>query len=316
VERSRRHVVRFFAPREEGGTLELTVLLDPFLEPLRAAGAGLRAADGSWLVPGGGEAHADGDGWSVVAPAGPGPLGFYAAGGAAVLLLAAAALLLSERQLRAQERAALEQRLAQQDRLSSIGLLAAGIAHEINNPLEGIANWLALGEAGRVREGLDRIRAIARDLLSFARRDPGDGPAEVKGCVARALDLARYGQAFRGVEVRDRVPPGLAVAAPPRLLEQVLLNLFLNAGTAMRGSGRVEIDAARDGASVTVVVADHGPGIAAQDLPRLFDPFFSRTGGTGLGLCVSYGMVRACGGELRAANGAAGAVFTVELPAA
>jgi signal transduction histidine kinase len=232
------------------------------------------------------------------------------------VLLALATAVISERQLRAQERAAVEQRLAQQDRLSSLGLLAAGIAHEINNPLEGIANWLAVGDAGRAREGLERIRGIAKDLLAFARRDPGDGPADVKACVARALDLARYAQVFRAVEVEDMVPGALHVAAPARLLEQVLLNLLLNAGAVMKGVRRVHVDAARNGTTVRIEVSDTGPGIAAADLPRLFDPFFTRTGGTGLGLCVSHGMVLACGGDLRAANApGGGAVFTVELPA-
>jgi signal transduction histidine kinase len=317
LDAARRHVVRFVAARDGGGTIELTVLVDAFLEPLRAAGAVLRGASGETLLLGaGGAGRAEGDGWSVEAPAGEGPLGLYVALGGTVLVLALAAAVLSERQLRAQERALVEQRLAQQDRLSSIGLLASGIAHEINNPLEGIGNWLAVGDVGKAREGLDRIRAIAKDLLSFARRDPGDGPADVKACVARALDLARYGQVFRGVEVVDRVPEALPVAAPARLLEQVLLNLLLNAGAVMKGVRRVGIDAARNGTTVRIEVSDSGPGIAPADLPRLFDPFFSRTGGTGLGLCVSHGMVHACGGSLLARNApGGGAVFTVELPA-
>jgi signal transduction histidine kinase len=315
---ARRHVVRFVAPREGGGTIELTVLVDAFLEPLRAAGAVLRNAAGEAMLGGpGGAGRASGDGWTVEAPAGEGQLGLHAALGGAVLLLALAAAVLSERQLRVQERAAVEQRLAQQDRLSSIGLLASGIAHEINNPLEGIGNWLAVGDVAKAREGLDRIRSIAKDLLSFARRDPGDGPADVKACVARALDLARYAQVFRGVEVRDGVPEALPVAAPARLLEQVLLNLLLNAGAVMKGVRRVGIEAFRNGTTVKIEILDSGPGIAAADLPRLFDPFFSRTGGTGLGLCVSHGMVHACGGELLARNSSdGGAVFTVELPAA
>jgi signal transduction histidine kinase len=314
---ARRHVLRFLAPRDGGGTMELTVLADPFLEPLRAAGAVLRGGGGELLMAGpGGGGRADGDGWSVEAAAAGGSFGLYAALGGLIVLLALAAALISERQLRAQERAAVEQRLAQQDRLSSLGLLAAGIAHEINNPLEGIANWLAVGDAGRAREGLERIRGIARDLLSFARRDPGDGPADVKACVGRALDLARYAQVFRSVEVDDMVPGALQVAAPARLLEQVLLNLLLNAGAAMKAVRRVRIDAARNGTTVRIEVSDTGPGIAPADLPRIFDPFFTRTGGTGLGLCVSHGMVRACGGALRAANApCGGAVFTVELPA-
>jgi signal transduction histidine kinase len=293
------------------------VLADPFLEPLRAAGAVLLGAGGEVVLPGaGGAGRAEGDGWGVEAPAAGGPLGLYAALGGSIVLLALAAVLISERQLRAQERVAVEQRLAQQDRLSSIGLLASGIAHEINNPLEGIANWLAVGDAGRAREGLERIRGIAKDLLSFARRDPGDGPADVKACVARALDLARYAQVFRAVEVEDMVPGALQVAAPARLLEQVLLNLLLNAGAVMKDPRRVRVEAVRNGTTVRIAVADTGPGIAPADLPRLFDPFFTRTGGTGLGLCVSHGMVRACGGDLRARNApGGGAVFTVELPA-
>jgi signal transduction histidine kinase len=314
---ARRHVVRFVAARADGGRIELTVLADAFLEPLRAAGAVLRgAADETLLAGPGGDGHATGDGWTIEAPAAEGPVGLYAGVGASILLLALGAVVVSERGLRARERGAVEQRLAQQDRLSAIGLLASGVAHEINNPLEGIGNWLAVGDVGRAREGLDRIRAITKDLLSFARRDPGDGPADVKASLARAIDLARYAQVFRGVEVEDRVPAGLSVTAPPRLLEQVLLNLLLNAGAVMKDARRVAVDAVRGGARVRIDVSDSGPGIAADDLPRLFDPFFTRTGGTGLGLCVSRGMVHACSGDLRARNGpGGGAVFTVELPA-
>jgi signal transduction histidine kinase len=315
VDATRRLAVQLREPRDDGGALELTVLVDPFLEPLRAAGAMLRGAGGQVVLPGSGGARAEGDGWSVEVATARAPPGLHVALGGAILVLAFAAVVLSERQIRARERALVAQRLERQERLSAIGLLASGIAHEINNPLEGIANWLALGDTAKVREGLDRIGSITKGLLSFARPDGGGATADAKACAARALDLARHAQALRGVEVAERVPDGLLVAAPPRVLEQVLVNLLLNAGAATGGAGRVEIAGSRDGPRVRIAVSDSGKGIAPEDLPHLFDPFFSRSGGTGLGLSVSREMARACGGDLVARNGGPGAVFTLELPA-
>jgi len=311
VDPALRTVYTVLAPRPEAGTLALTVYAEPFPAQVHEAGAALRLGD----PPAGGEVHAAGDGWVVAVPATSGAEPLLALLAVAVVALGAAIVLLSERQLRAQERAALERRLARQERLSAIGLLAAGIAHEINNPLEGIANWLRLGDVAKAQEGFERIRTIVGDLLAFARPDVEATRVDAGACVDRACELARYAEVMKGVEIAGRVPAGLCVEASPRTLEQVFLNILLNVGGV--GARRVEVEGAGGGGRVKISFTDDGPGIAPEDLPRLFDPFFSRRGGTGLGLSVSYGMVRAAGGAIFAENvRGRGARFTVELPEA
>jgi PAS domain S-box-containing protein len=229
---------------------------------------------------------------------------------------------------------AMERQLAISERLSSLGLLTAGVAHEINNPLEGIGNYLSLLEkptvsdeqrvrwAGEVRHGFERIRVIVRDLLSFSRPGVEQGRAELASSFERVSKLVSYTKSFGAVEiVAEGLEPGLAVAAERGRLEQVLLNLMMNAATAMGGRGVIRVSArsfVRDGQRwVSIEVADQGPGIPPEHLARIFDPFFTTTQGTGLGLTISYGLIRAHGGELRAANQASGgAVFTVLLPRA
>jgi signal transduction histidine kinase len=245
----------------------------------------------------------------------------------------------------------MEKKLQIHERLSSIGLLTAGVAHEINNPLEGIGNYLALLEREGadvetrrrhlelVRHGFARIREIVRDLLRFAPPAASAGEADLAAVVESALKLAGYSDRFRGVvvEVAGLERP-LHVDGDTGRLEQVVVNLLLNAATAMdaangpatdsaigaatRAKRRILIRARRGlsgerGASeVELSVADEGPGIQPGDLARIFDPFFTTTQGTGLGLSVSYGIVRAHGGTLAARNrDEGGAEFIIRLPA-
>ena len=226
---------------------------------------------------------------------------------------------------------AVERRLQTSERLGSLGLLTAGVAHEINNPLEGIGNYLALAERpgldeprrteylGQVRRGFARIRDIVQDLLSFARPAVHAGRADLTQVVENALGMAAYAEGFRGITVeRLGLEEPLAVAGDPGRLEQVLLNLLLNAARAMDGVGRVQLTAVRrrDEGLIELTLEDEGPGIPPDQLERIFDPFFSGHGGTGLGLAVSFGIVRAHGGSLHAANRAeGGACFVLRLPA-
>ena len=307
----RRRVVSYVARRRAGGVIDLTVYAEPFLAPLREQGARL-LEPGASAPP---DASVAGDSrWPVAVGVDtrPGPRLLLLALG--VLVLALAAVVISERQLRAQERAALDRRLAAMEKLQSLGLLAAGVAHEINNPLEGIANWLKLGKIDKASEGFERIRAIVSDLLRFARPEEESGTADVAASCRRALELARFAKGFRPTDVDTSLPDGLHVCTSARTLEQVVLNVLLNAGAV---SERVVLTAHADAARARIEIADSGPGIAPADLARVFDPFFSRSGGTGLGLSVSYGLVRAAGGDLRARNDeGGGARFIVELPLA
>lgn len=221
----------------------------------------------------------------------------------------------------------LERQLSLHERMGSLGLLTASVAHEINNPLEGIANYLSLAEREgvddekraryfeQIRIGFDRIRDLTRDLLRFARPEASSGSADLVQVVDRSVSMAAYAKqcaelSFERVGLDE---PVLVVGDPARL-EQVVINLLLNAGQASGGRGRVTIEAASSEDGVELTVADEGPGIAEADLGRVFDPFFTTSGGTGLGLSIVYGIVQAHGGELRAANRpGGGAAFTVRL---
>jgi signal transduction histidine kinase len=241
------------------------------------------------------------------------------------------------------ERLAYEARVIQADKLASIGMLSAGVAHEINNPLSSILANLgnAISEAGdpgliaslRVVESETlRIARIVRQLLDFsAPRRPGDGQfglsprCDANGVVSELLLLVGY--PFKGdglLEFREILDPDCPEAAIEEdELKQVLLNLLKNAIQAVGRRGAVRVETRAKGARAEISVADTGPGIPEDLIGRIFDPFFtarqSQDGGPGLGLglSVTYGIVTKRGGSIRAANErGGGAIFVVELPAA
>jgi signal transduction histidine kinase len=224
---------------------------------------------------------------------------------------------------------AMERRLATADRLGSLGLLTAGVAHEINNPLEGIGNYLSLLDrddldpekrrryVDSVRHGFERIRKVVANLLGFARQKPGTGLADLKRAVDHAIELARFSKQCREVKFDLSSENGpVIVTGEEGAFEQVLLNLFLNAGQSMGGRGRIAVRLRSSPEDVVVEVDDEGAGIAAAHLDRIFDPFFTTGEGSGLGLSVSYGIAQAHGGTLVAENlPGRGARFTLRLPA-
>lgn len=228
--------------------------------------------------------------------------------------------------------------LARSERLATVGRLAAGLAHEIGNPLGAISGYAEIARlrlpaasdpdlvtaVARVAEAAARIDRTIRDLLDFASPSEPRLAAVPLGRAIEATErLARVQARFRHVELVRRLDPALPpVLADEHQLTQVLLNLLLNAGDAMSGQGRVVVSASLepDGAAVALEVADSGPGIHPEHLPHLFDPFFTTKGpgeGTGLGLAISHRIVESLGGALTAGNGAeGGAVFRLRLPAA
>ncbi|MBI4606411.1 MAG: hypothetical protein HY721_30980 [Planctomycetes bacterium] len=260
-----------------------------------------------------------------------------------VLLAAAGAFLvrMSVREVKLREAARfrekekeIERRLEVSERMGSLGLLTAGVAHEINNPLEGIENYLTLLEREQaspekrkryidmVRYGFHRIRDIVRDLSAFSKPSVGPGSTDLAAVVRQALRMVQYSKELKRVKVDISGFEGpLVVPGDGGRLEQVFINLFLNAAKAMKGEGTIAV-AARPvaaegrGPEVEVQVDDTGPGIPEADLRRIFDPFFSTGDGTGLGLSISYGIVAAHGGSIEAANRpGGGARFTLRLPA-
>ncbi len=233
-----------------------------------------------------------------------------------------------------------QERLVRSERLASVGRLAAGLAHEIGNPLSAILGFQELLLQGglepqeerefleRMKRETERIHRVLRDMLDFARPAVASRPGEIEvpGSVHEAVDdvlaLVKPQKNFRDIEVRVEIPGDLPriVLAGPRIV-QVLLNLLLNAADAVpREGGRVSLRAERVGDDrVRLTVEDNGSGIAASIRGHLFEPFATTKEpgkGTGLGLAVCRGLVESAGGTLAAEdNDEGGARFVIELPA-
>jgi two-component system NtrC family sensor kinase len=235
------------------------------------------------------------------------------------------------------QRRRLQHQLLQSEKMSAIGQLIAGVAHDLNNPLAsviGFADFLAdapdvpprLREpVGVIRQEAERAAAIVRNLLSFARKqEPRRRPVPLSRALESCLALLRNEFLASRVETILEVEPDLPpIQADPTELQQVFLNLLTNAAHAIAGArqpGRVTIRARASGDLVLVEVEDDGPGIPPGQVEHVFEPFFTtkpRGEGTGLGLSIAGGIVRELGGRIGVRAGSAGgACFGIELPAA
>lgn len=229
----------------------------------------------------------------------------------------------SEKDLRSQ--------LVQAEKLAAVGKLAAGVAHEINNPLTGILAYaedlideIPEGDEHRddlqviVREAL-RCRDIVRNLLDFARQDaPKFEKSEINAVVAQALRLVEKLPQFRNISLDRSFSTDLPkIKCDPHQVQQVLLNLMLNAADAMDSKGEILIttDYERRQNKCVIAVEDNGPGIPENLIDKIFEPFFSTKGTNGLGLAVSWGIIERHGGviEVDIAD-SGGAIFRVVLP--
>ncbi|MFO7262333.1 MAG: ATP-binding protein [bacterium] len=220
-------------------------------------------------------------------------------------------------------------RFMESDRLALVGGLVSGVAHELNNPLGAISNFAELLLSGNLdpdsREMVETIgrearRAgeIVRNLLGFARRsETTRREVSLADIVNRTLALRVYDQRRNRIEVVLDLPPDLPeVWGDANQLQQVLLNLIVNAEQAIGQDGRITIRGRAAGKMVELVVEDTGPGIPPSALPRLFEPFYtSKPNGTGLGLAITHRIVTDHGGTIEACNvDGSGARFTVTLP--
>ncbi len=246
---------------------------------------------------------------------------------------------------RTQQLKAAQQKLLHNDRLASLGQLAASVAHEINNPVSGVLNLAMLMQRilkddgvppnrladfrkylGQVATETARVGRIVSDLLAFSRRSkPQRTPADLNRIIRSTLTLAAHKLKLCDTEVEVDLPADLpTVSCDPSQMQQVVLNLVLNAAeaTQSRGGGRVLVRTrvAADQKSVEMMVQDNGEGISPENLSKIFDPFFTSKPegkGVGLGLAVIYGIVQAHDGTLDvAARGAGGLRVTVDLPVA
>jgi signal transduction histidine kinase len=227
----------------------------------------------------------------------------------------------------------LERQLFHTERLSTVGRLAAGMAHEINNPLEGMSNYLSLARedlargdqasAARrlemARDGLRRAGDIVRQVLQHA--DPATAPRgvlDLNTVVRQAVEFIRSRPEFGTLRFeQDLSPSPLAVRGSQALLGQVFLNVILNACEAQPKGGEVRIGTRQDADSVVVEIADRGPGVPPGDSARIFEPFYSTKQSTGLGLSICYSIVTQHGGDLTVAGReGGGSVFRVRFPAA
>ncbi len=232
------------------------------------------------------------------------------------------------------ERKAMEQQLLLADKLASIGQLAAGIAHEINNPLGIILGYTQLllrkdEEGSQIHADHKTIEKAARvcktiisDLLSFARSAPTrKGTGHIHDAFKELLSVIQHQFELDGIEVTRDFDPDLPVMAMDEgKIKQVLMNLLMNAKQAIGKKGRIDISTRYDPehSRAIITVRDSGCGIEGESLPRIFDPFFTTkpTGeGTGLGLSVSYGIVKDHGGDILVeSEPGKGTTFTVILP--
>lgn len=232
------------------------------------------------------------------------------------------------------ERKKMEAQLIVTDRLASIGELASGVAHELNNPLTGILGFSELllnkDVPEDVREDLkiinreaQRTSQVVKNLLTFARRhDTTKKPVDINKTIKSVLDLRAYEQKVHNIEVVAKFDPDLpAITADIFRLQQVFVNIIINAEYFMlqaHGKGKLVIITEREGAIIRASFADDGPGIKREHLRHLFDPFFTTKEvgrGTGLGLSICHGIVIEHGGQIYAESQPdKGATFTVELP--
>jgi signal transduction histidine kinase len=225
-----------------------------------------------------------------------------------------------------------DQLALQTEKMSALGRLAAGIAHEINNPLAGILLFSTnlrkkVQEQGPLKEGLDviireaiRCKTIIQELLEFSRnKEPRVVPADINEIIEKALSILENEFRLQRIQVDKNLSTQIEkISLDANQVEQVLVNILLNAIQATPGQGKITVksDMISKRNIVKVVISDTGCGILPEYLPKVFEPFFStKEKGTGLGLAVSYGIVKNHRGNIEVSSQPGkGACFTINFP--
>lgn len=226
----------------------------------------------------------------------------------------------------------INQAMVQTEKLATAGSLATSVAHEVNNPLAAISSLvqslLARASEESDRETLrliisqiTRISDVLRDLMDFARpKAPEPRPTDLNMVLKKSIELASYDKRFKKLTIRTEFSPLPVLQLDPDRMQQVFLNLLLNARDAIGDEaedGEIIVSTNAPDSEVLTKIADNGSGIAPDLLPRIFDPFVTTKAkgqGTGLGLAVCHSIVAAQGGRIAAANREQGSVFTVTFP--
>jgi len=231
------------------------------------------------------------------------------------------------------ELASKDRQLERRSRLAALGEMAAGMAHEIRNPLGGVALYASLlirqltdrpesrSLAERIARGVERLNGIVSDILTFAgEMTPRKQPVRLAAVAGEAVELARGRLEAAGTRLSCEVAD-TELRADATLLVRAVSNLLFNAADAA-GEGEVRLECGRGDAGAYIVVTDSGPGIEPEAMDKLFNPFFTtKDTGTGLGLAIVHRIVESHGGQIAARNGAGGgalggAEFRITLPQA
>jgi len=225
----------------------------------------------------------------------------------------------------------LQQQLLTSEKLASIGLLSAGVAHEINTPLTGISSYVQMlqkkvsdehfsGLLNKIEAQTDRVSRIVKNLLTFAR-NPSDlsfQRVDLRDNLQEIISLIEYKLKAMSIVLETDLAPVAPIWAQGERLQQVFINIILNALDAMPNGGRLRLELAETPAEAVIAISDSGTGIKEQHLPRIFDPFYTTKGvgkGTGLGLSISYAIVNEHEGRIEVQSEMGkGTKFTIFLP--